>query len=62
MWFRRDLRLHDNHALFRALTSGAQVVACYIVDDRIVERPDTGASRFALLLESLDELREALRD
>ncbi|MGL4629590.1 MAG: cryptochrome/photolyase family protein [Leadbetterella sp.] len=37
-WFRRDLRLNDNHGLFRALTSGLPVLPLFIFDTDILER------------------------
>jgi deoxyribodipyrimidine photo-lyase len=37
-WFRRDLRLHDNHALFRALKSGNPVLPVFIFDTEILAR------------------------
>ena len=35
-WFRRDLRLHDNHALFAALSSGMKVLPLFIFDSEIL--------------------------
>ena len=35
-WFRRDLRLHDNRALFHALSSGYKVVCIFIFDELIL--------------------------
>lgn len=40
-WFRRDLRLEDNHALYRALESGHKVMAVFIFDQNIL-RPLSG--------------------
>jgi deoxyribodipyrimidine photo-lyase len=37
-WFRRDLRLHDNHALFQALNSGLPVLPVFIFDTEILNR------------------------
>jgi deoxyribodipyrimidine photo-lyase len=42
-WFRRDLRLHDNHALYNALESGFPVQPVFIYDEEILrglERDD----------------------
>lgn len=39
-WFRRDLRLQDNHALFEALKSGNAVQAIFIFDKTILEKLD----------------------
>ncbi len=35
-WFRRDLRLKDNHALFRALSASSHVQAIFIFDPHIL--------------------------
>ncbi len=37
-WFRRDLRLHDNHGLYRALTSGVPVLPVFIFDRHILDK------------------------
>lgn len=36
-WFRRDLRLNDNHALWHALRSGAPTLAVFIFDTEILD-------------------------
>jgi deoxyribodipyrimidine photo-lyase len=35
-WFRRDLRLYDNHALYRALCSGVPVIPVFIFEPEIL--------------------------
>lgn len=37
-WFRRDLRLHDNHGLYKALISGRPVLAVFIFDPNILDK------------------------
>ena len=37
-WFRRDLRLNDNHGLFQALKSGLPVLPIFIFDKNILEK------------------------
>lgn len=37
-WFRRDLRLNDNHALYQALNSGLPVLPVFIFDTEILNR------------------------
>lgn len=37
-WFRRDLRLHDNHGLYKALTSGYPVLPVFIFDKTILDK------------------------
>lgn len=36
-WFRRDLRIHDNHALYAALRSGHPVLPVFIFDTNILD-------------------------
>lgn len=61
-WFRRDLRLHDNLALYEALrASGGQVVPVFIFDDAILRSGRVGPARVRFLLESLQALDSALR-
>ena len=36
-WFRRDLRLHDNHGLYEALRSGLPVLPIFIFDTDILD-------------------------
>jgi deoxyribodipyrimidine photolyase len=35
MWFRQDLRLHDNEALQEALGAAQEVIPVYVFDERI---------------------------
>lgn len=37
-WFRRDLRLKDNHGLFKALTSGKEILPIFIFDKNILSQ------------------------
>lgn len=37
-WFRRDLRLHDNHGLFRALSDGKPLLPVFIFDRNILDK------------------------
>jgi deoxyribodipyrimidine photo-lyase len=55
LWFRRDLRLHDNPALNHAAQTGRPILPVYILDEH-GERPMGGASRWWLdkSLQTLD--------
>ena len=49
VWFRRDLRLHDNHALFQALEQSEQVIPVFLFDTAIlsdVQDPDDARVTF----------------
>ncbi len=60
LWFRRDLRLHDNPALMAAASGGRPVVPLFILDDTEPGmRPLGGASRW-WLHHSLMRLRDDL--
>ena len=44
-WFRRDLRLHDNAAVYHALQSGLQVIPIFIFDKNILDELDDRADK-----------------
>ena len=60
-WFRRDLRLHDNTALFEACRQAEQVFPVFILEDALRTGRDVGAARLQFLLNSLRELEENLK-
>ncbi|MEM6978252.1 MAG: DASH family cryptochrome, partial [Planctomycetota bacterium] len=65
VWFRHDLRVADHPALVAAAESG-EVVALYCFDPRDFETtsfgfPKTGSHRAQFLIESVTQLRDALR-
>ncbi len=68
VWFRQDLRLHDNEALVNALEQADEVLPVYIFDPRVFEGktrqfgfPKTGGHRAQFILESVADLRANLR-
>jgi deoxyribodipyrimidine photo-lyase len=67
VWFRQDLRLHDNEALTSALRMAEEVVPVYVFDERIFKGktrfgfPKTGKFRAKFILESIEDLRQNLR-
>ena len=61
MWFRRDLRLRDNTALYQALRENTRVIGVFVLDDAILRARDIGAARVAFLFRSLDVLAEEFR-
>ncbi|KAA0081435.1 deoxyribodipyrimidine photo-lyase [Mycolicibacterium sp. P9-64] len=58
LWFRRDLRLHDLPPLLDAARADGEVLACYVLDPRLVA--SAGPRRLQFLYDSLRELRERL--
>ncbi|MBG9389488.1 cryptochrome/photolyase family protein [Caenimonas aquaedulcis] len=62
MWFRRDLRVHDNHALSRALASCAVVHCVFVFDTNILAGLPRADRRVEFIRESVDELDASLRE
>src|SRR4051812_27038856 len=63
VWFRRDLRVHDHPALTAARREADRVVPVFVLDPRLLDAGRfPSANRAWFLLESLRELRAALRD
>src|SRR5690554_168306 len=61
-WFRRDLRLHDNTGLFKALSSGNNVLPLFIFDrDILTQLPDKKDRRIDLLHQIITELQSKLK-
>jgi deoxyribodipyrimidine photo-lyase len=61
MWFRRDLRLQDNAALYHALTSGLPVVPVFIFDRHILDKlADKRDKRVAFIHHTLQGMQQEL--
>lgn len=60
-WLRRDLRLHDNHALRAALESGTNVLPVFILDDHLWKGKFYCHQRAAFLLANLEILDRQLQ-
>lgn len=67
IWFRNDLRLHDNESLVDALAHAEEVIPIYVIDERSFGGttsfgfPKTGAFRAKFILESIVNLRKNLQ-
>ncbi len=66
IWFRNDLRLHDNEALLNASKSCLYLYPVFVFDPRQFEEqalgfPRSGPHRTAFLLDSLVELKASLQ-
>ncbi len=67
IWFRNDLRLHDNEALNDALNENDEIIPIYIFDDRIFSNttnlgfPKTNKFRSNFIIETVHDLRKNLR-
>ncbi|PHN06038.1 DASH family cryptochrome [Flavilitoribacter nigricans] len=67
VWFRQDLRLHDNEALLDAIASADEIIPVYVFDERVFKGktrygfPKTGKYRARFIIESVHDLRTSLR-
>ena len=61
MWFRRDLRVDDNAALWRALRTCREVVCVFVFDKAILDSLPKADRRVEFIRESLVELDADLR-
>ena len=68
VWFRQDLRLHDNEALHEAMKKGDEIVPIYVFDERQFFGKTkfgfqkTGKFRAKFILESIADLRQSFKD
>ncbi len=61
-WLRRDLRLHDNAALYHALKSGNQVLPVFIFDKNILDKlEDKDDKRVIFIYNALSDLNGELK-
>lgn len=68
VWFRQDLRLHDNEAIHEAMRMADEIIPIYIFDERVFKGrtqwfdfPKTGRFRAKFIIEAVEDLREQLR-
>jgi deoxyribodipyrimidine photo-lyase len=66
VWFKTDLRIHDNETLVRALEENESIIPVYCFDDSHYTKTNfgfqkTGAFRAQFILESLKNLETNLR-
>ena len=60
-WFRRDLRLTDNHGLFKALSAGLPVLPVFIFDRNILDLlGNKQDARVQFIYHALLEMQEEL--
>jgi len=60
-WFRRDLRLNDNHGLFQALESGLPVLPVFIFDTEILDKLEKKAdARVAFIYDQIKQIKVEL--
>ncbi len=67
LWFKNDLRLYDNEALEKIMSSTTSFLPVFVLDPRLIQGekhrglPGMYQTRILFLLESLKDLRENLR-
>lgn len=62
-WFRRDLRLEDNHGLYKALISGNKVLPIFIFDTNILKQfSDKKDIRVDFIIQALQKINKELRE
>ncbi|WP_299580211.1 deoxyribodipyrimidine photo-lyase [uncultured Sunxiuqinia sp.] len=57
-WFRRDLRITDNHGLYRALAAGKPVLPVFIFDTTILNDLEDDDSRVEFITDQVKSLQE----
>lgn len=60
-WFRRDLRLEDNHALHQALKSGFPVLPVFMFDREILDELPTKDGRVEFIHQQITHMEAALK-
>jgi len=66
VWFRNDLRLHDNEALTQALETSEEIIPVYIFDERLFNGetrygfPKLGKFRAKFIYDSIKDLSESI--
>ncbi|WP_179317660.1 cryptochrome/photolyase family protein [Winogradskyella undariae] len=61
-WFRRDLRLDDNHGFFEALKGDLPVLPIFIFDSEILDHLPKNDARVTFIYETLQNIRQTLQD
>jgi len=61
-WFRRDLRLDDNHGLYQTLNSGKPVLPIFIFDTNILNNLEQQDSRVTFILHEVQKLQQLLEE
>jgi deoxyribodipyrimidine photo-lyase len=68
VWFRQDLRVHDNEALLDSREHAQEILPVYVFDERVFKGktrkygfPKTGKFRAKFIIECVRDLRESLR-
>ena len=60
-WFRRDLRVEDNHGFFRALSGKNKVIPIFIFDERILKKLPKSDARLEYITVALGTIDSAMK-
>ena len=61
VWFRRDLRLTDNAALYHALKGDYRVLPLFIFDQNILDKLPKDDARVTFIYETIEALKKELQ-
>ena len=61
-WFRRDLRLEDNHGLYQALQGEHPVLPIFIFDENIINELAIDDPRISFIYKQLANINTVLLD
>lgn len=62
VWFRRDLRLHDHHALYQALKDNSEVYCVFVFDQNILSKLPQKDKRITFIHQSLEDMERKLQE
>lgn len=60
VWFKRDLRLHDNEAVFNAIQSGNKVLLLYVFEPILLNDPHYSERHWNFIKESIYDINKEL--
>ena len=60
-WFRRDLRLNDNHGLYKALKYSNAVLPIFIYDTNITNNLEKNVHRLKFISDTIKEMNSKLQ-
>ncbi|MGV3528156.1 MAG: cryptochrome/photolyase family protein [Flavisolibacter sp.] len=60
-WFRRDLRLHDNHGLYQALKAAFPVLPVFIFDKNILDQLPCDDRRVTFIHKTISNINDELK-
>ena len=60
-WFIRDLRINDNHGLYKALSEKNKVLPIFIFDTKILNKLEKEDKRLTIILTALDRINDAMK-